>query len=73
MSISIAELRIEPKDRVSSLEVSRRERGSGLKRQEVLRSDIKRGRKTLTYTTICRESLPEENIWPKERERGEGE
>jgi len=35
-----------------------------------MRSDIKCRRKTLTYTTICRESLLEENIWLKERETG---
>ena len=55
---------------MSGLEVSRRERGSGLKSREVMRSDIKCRRKTLTYTTICRESLLEENIWLKERETG---
>jgi hypothetical protein len=61
-------LGVEMSGRVSGLGVRKRERGSGLKRREALRGEIKRGRMTLTYTKICRGSLPEEIIWPKERE-----
>jgi hypothetical protein len=68
MSITRVGSEVEREGRTSGLGVRRRERGSGLKRREALRGEIKRGRITLTYTTICRGSLSGETIWLKERE-----